>query len=64
MKYLVDSDYIADYLVVRPQATELLSSLALESISISLITPLEIALYVMSCSKCRYFHGPWCATGA
>ena len=24
-------------------------------------TPLEIALYVTLCSKCRYFHGLWCA---
>ena len=42
MKYLVDSDYIADYLVARPHTTELLSSLVSEGISISLITVGEI----------------------
>ena len=26
-------------------------------------SPLELALYVTSCSKCCYFHGLWCATG-
>jgi len=42
MKYLVDSDYVADYLVARPSATELLSSLAIGGISISLLTVGEI----------------------
>src|SRR6266851_2976788 len=42
MKYLVDSDYIADYLVARPSSTELLPSLASEGISISLLTVGEI----------------------
>jgi len=42
MKYLLDSDYVADYLVANPHATELLSSLAKEGIGISLITVGEI----------------------
>lgn len=42
MNYLVDSDYVADYLVAKPHATELLSSLAKEGITISLITVGEI----------------------
>jgi tRNA(fMet)-specific endonuclease VapC len=42
MKYLVDSDYVADYLVAKPDATKLLSSLAHDGISISLVTVGEI----------------------
>ncbi len=42
MKYLVDSDYIADYLVAKPDATKRLSSLAHDGISISLVTVGEI----------------------
>jgi tRNA(fMet)-specific endonuclease VapC len=42
MNYLVDSDYVADYLVARPQAIELLASLAKEGTAISLITVGEI----------------------
>ncbi len=42
MKYLLDSDYVADYLVAKPHATELLSSLAKEGTAISLITVGEI----------------------
>jgi predicted nucleic acid-binding protein len=42
MKYLIDSDYVADYLVAKPQATELLTKLSQDSIAISLITYGEI----------------------
>ena len=42
MKYIIDSDYVADYLVAKPQAITLLSSLAQEGISISMITVGEI----------------------
>lgn len=42
MKYLVDSDYVADYLVAKPHAIELLSSLAKDGITISLVTVGEI----------------------
>ena len=42
MKYLIDSDYVADYLSARPQATELLATLTKEGTSISLITYGEI----------------------
>ena len=42
MSYLIDSDYVADYLGAKPYATELLSSLLAEGISISLITFGEI----------------------
>lgn len=42
MTYLVDSDYIADYLVAKPQATELLSSLAPYGIAISILSVGEI----------------------
>jgi len=42
MTYLVDSDYIADYLVEKPQATELLSSLAPQGIAISILSVGEI----------------------
>jgi len=38
MKYLVDSDYVADYLGARPNAIQLLSSFAKDDLSISLIT--------------------------
>jgi len=42
MKYLVDSDYVADYLGARPHAIQLLSSFAKDDLSISLITFGEI----------------------
>src|SRR5437764_8655400 len=42
MKYLVDSDYVADYLGARPSAIQLLSSFAKDDLSISLITYGEI----------------------
>ena len=38
MKYLVDSDYVADYLGARPHAIQLLFSFAKDDLSISLIT--------------------------
>ncbi len=43
MKYLVDSDYVADYLSARPHATELLATLTKEGTTISLITFGEIS---------------------
>src|SRR5205807_8416968 len=42
MKYLVDSDYVADYLGARPHAMQLLSSFAKDDLAISLITYGEI----------------------
>ncbi len=42
MKYLVDSDYVADYLGAQPHAITLLSSLVEEGLAISLITFGEI----------------------
>src|SRR5437016_1904972 len=42
MKYLVDSDYVADYLGARPSAIQLLSSFAKDDLAISLITYGEI----------------------
>src|SRR5437588_25255 len=42
MKYLVDSDWVVDYLAGRQRAIDLLSSLASEGIAISLITFGEI----------------------
>jgi tRNA(fMet)-specific endonuclease VapC len=42
MKYLVDSDYVADYLGARPHAIRLLSSFAKDDLAISLITYGEI----------------------
>ncbi len=42
MRYLVDSDYVADYLGARPNAIQLLSSFAKDDLSISLITYGEI----------------------
>jgi predicted nucleic acid-binding protein len=42
MRYLIDSDYVADYLVAKPHTTELLPTLAQEGIGISLITVGEI----------------------
>jgi len=42
MTYLVDSDYIADFLVAKPQAIELLSSLASHGIAISILSVGEI----------------------
>ncbi len=38
MKYLVDSDYVADYLGAHTHAIQLLSSFAKDDLSISLIT--------------------------
>ena len=38
MKYLVDSDYVADYLGAHTHAIQLLSSIAKDDLSISLIT--------------------------
>ena len=42
MKYLVDSDYVADYLGARPHAIQLLSSFVKDDLSISIITYGEI----------------------
>ena len=42
MKYLVDSDYVADYLGAHSHAIQLLSSFAKDDLSISLITYGEI----------------------
>jgi tRNA(fMet)-specific endonuclease VapC len=42
MKYLVDSDWVIDYLVGKQQAVVLLSTLAKEGIAVSLITLGEI----------------------
>ena len=42
MKYLVDSDWVIDYLVGKQQAIVLLSALAKEGIAVSLITLGEI----------------------
>ena len=42
MKYLVDSDWVIDYLAGRKHAIDLLSSLANEGMAISLITFGEI----------------------
>ncbi len=42
MKYLVDSDYVADYLGARPNAIQLLSFFAKDDLSISIITYGEI----------------------
>ncbi len=42
MKYLVDSDYVADYLGAHPHAIRLLSSFAKYDLAISLITYGEI----------------------
>jgi hypothetical protein len=42
MKYLVDSDYVADHLGARPAAIQLLSSLAKDDLAIGLITHVEI----------------------
>jgi hypothetical protein len=42
MKYLVDSDYVADHLGARPAAIQLLSSFAKDDLAISLITYGEI----------------------
>jgi predicted nucleic acid-binding protein len=42
VNYLVDSDWVADYLKGRPQAVQLLTSLAHEEISISIVTYGEI----------------------
>ena len=42
MKYLVDSDYVADYLGAHTPAIQLLSSFAKDDLSISLITYGEI----------------------
>lgn len=42
MKYLVDSDYVADYLKGRPLATDLLGRLFQDGIGISIITFAEV----------------------
>ena len=42
MKYLVDSDYVADYLGAHPAAMQLFSSFAKNDLAISLITYGEI----------------------
>lgn len=42
MKYLVDSDWVADYLKGRPEASDFLRSLGTEGLAISLITYGEI----------------------
>ena len=42
MKYLVDSDYVADYLKGRPLATDLLERLFQDGIGISIITFAEV----------------------
>ena len=42
MKYLVDSDWIADYLKGRTQAVELLNALASEGLAISILSVGEI----------------------
>ena len=42
MKYLIDSDWVADYLKGRPQAVELLQSLVDDELAISLLTYGEI----------------------
>jgi tRNA(fMet)-specific endonuclease VapC len=42
MTYLIDSDLVADFLVAKPQATELLLALAKEGMGVSLITIGEI----------------------
>ncbi len=42
MRYLVDSDYVADWLKGRPEAVTVLSTLAPEGLAISLITYGEI----------------------
>ena len=42
MTYLIDSDLVADYLVAKPQSTELLLALAQEGMGVSLITIGEI----------------------
>ncbi len=42
MKYLVDSDWVVDYLIGKQQAIDLFSSVSQDSIAISLITFGEI----------------------
>ena len=42
MKYLVDSDYVADYLKGRTTATDLLNTLLQDGIAISIITFAEV----------------------
>ena len=42
MKYLVDSDYVADYLGAQTHAIQLLTSFAKDDLAISLITYGEI----------------------
>ncbi len=42
MKYLVDSDWVVDYLVGRQAAVALLSTIVEEGIAVSLITYGEI----------------------
>ncbi len=42
MKYLVDSDYVADYLKGRTPATDLLNTMLQDGIAISIITFAEV----------------------
>lgn len=42
MKYLIDTDWVADHLANRPAATELLDSLLADGLAISLVTYGEI----------------------
>lgn len=42
MSYLIDSDWVADWLVGRPEATRLLTELSADGIAISLVTYGEI----------------------
>lgn len=42
MKYLIDSDWVVDYLIGKQQAIDLLSSVFLDGVAISLITFGEI----------------------
>jgi tRNA(fMet)-specific endonuclease VapC len=42
MTYLVDSDWVADYLKGRPRAVELLGSLVVDGLAISIVTYAEV----------------------
>jgi predicted nucleic acid-binding protein len=42
MPYLIDSDWLIDYMTAQPTARELLESLADEGVSLSVITSMEI----------------------
>ncbi|HTE86076.1 MAG TPA: type II toxin-antitoxin system VapC family toxin [Dehalococcoidia bacterium] len=52
MTYVVDSDWVADWLAGRPQATRLLTDLSTDGIAISLVTYGEIYEGIY------YGHGP------